>query len=97
MNKSLSVLIIFLFSLLSTFCFAGDDGVLKLKERNKNGNIQVVDCFENVNRGIFGFNQVLDKIVFKPLAKNCSELDSVWSDFADAHSNLGLIFGSKTY
>ena len=69
MNKSLSVFIIFLFSFFNTFCFAGDDGTLKLKEKNKNGNIQVVDCFENVNRGIFGFNQVLDKIIFKPLAK----------------------------
>ena len=69
MNKSLSVFIIFLFSFLNTFCFAGDDGTLKLKGKNKNGNIQVVDCFENVNRGIFGFNQVLDKIIFKPLAK----------------------------
>ena len=27
------------------------------------------DCFEKVNRGIFAFNQVIDKIIFKPLAK----------------------------
>ena len=31
--------------------------------------MEVKDCFEKVNRGIFGFNQVLDKIIFKPLAK----------------------------
>ena len=31
--------------------------------------MEVKDCFEKVNRGIFAFNQVLDKVIFKPLAK----------------------------
>ena len=30
---------------------------------------EIKDCFETVNRGIFAFNQGLDKIFFKPVAK----------------------------
>ena len=46
MNKSISVLIILLFSLISTVSHAGEDGNLKLKENNKNGKYEVTDCFE---------------------------------------------------
>ncbi len=62
------IIIIITFTLLQNYSIAGDDGNLKLSER-KNGYVEVKDCFEKVNRGIFGFNQVLDKIIFKPLAK----------------------------
>jgi len=68
MKKLASLIIILTFSLISNYSIAGDDGNLKLSER-KNGYVEVKDCFEKVNRGIFGFNQVLDKIIFKPLAK----------------------------
>ena len=69
MNKPITVFIILLFSLISTVSHGGDDGNLKLKENDKNGKYEVTDCFEKVNRGIFGFNQALDKVIFKPLAK----------------------------
>ncbi|MDA9720941.1 VacJ family lipoprotein [Candidatus Pelagibacter sp.] len=68
MKKALSVFTLIIFTLLSNNLFAGDDGKPELSN-TKNGYVEVNDCFEKVNRGIFGFNQVLDKVVFKPLAK----------------------------
>ena len=68
MKKLASLIIILTFTILSNYSIAGDDGNIKLSEK-KNGYVEVKDCFEKVNRGIFGFNQVLDKIIFKPLAK----------------------------
>ena len=68
MNKLLSVFTILFFLSLTSHSIAGDDGKLDIN-KNNNGYVDVKDCFENINRGIFGFNQVLDKIIFKPLAK----------------------------
>ena len=69
MNKTLSIFIITIFSIIqSSYSFAGDDGKLKLNQGNGN-QYEVKDCFEKVNRGIFAFNQVLDKAIFRPLAK----------------------------
>ena len=69
MNKFFSILIVIIFSIIqSSQSFAGDDGNLKIKNKN-NGQYEVKDCFEKVNRGIFAFNQVLDKALFRPLAK----------------------------
>ena len=68
MSRQLSILIFIIFAFVNSYANAGDDGNLKLNE-NKNGYVEVGDCFEKVNRGIFGFNQVLDKVIFKPLAK----------------------------
>ena len=70
MNKTLSIFIITIFSIIqSSYSFAGDDGKLKLNQGNGN-QYEVKDCFEKVNRGIFAFNQVLDKAIFRPLAKD---------------------------
>ena len=44
---------------------AGSDGELILK---KNQPAEVKDCFENLNRATFAFNQALDGIIFKPIA-----------------------------
>ena len=44
---------------------ASSDGELALK---KNQPSEIKDCFENLNRATFAFNQVLDGIVFKPVA-----------------------------
>ena len=44
---------------------AASDGELTLK---KNEPSEIKDCFENLNRATFAFNQVLDGIVFKPVA-----------------------------
>ena len=45
---------------------AGSDGDLILK---KNEPAEVKDCFEKINRVTFAFNQALDKVIFKPVAK----------------------------
>tara|TARA_B100001121_G_C18637263_1_gene597325 strand:+ start:211 stop:1008 length:798 start_codon:yes stop_codon:yes gene_type:complete len=92
MGKSLSVLLIVFFSLINfTNAFAGDDGNLKIKEK-RNGNYQVKDCFENINRGIFAFNQGLDKIIFKPVAKGYRMLPKpIRSGTSNALSNLGNV------
>ena len=44
---------------------AASDGELILK---KNQPAEVKDCFENINRATFAFNQVLDGVIFKPVA-----------------------------
>ena len=44
---------------------AASDGELVLK---KNKPSEVKDCFENLNRTTFAFNQVLDGVIFKPVA-----------------------------
>jgi len=53
---------------------------------------EVKDCFEKVNRGIFAFNQGLDKAVFKPLAKGYRKLPQpVRSGTSNVISNLGNV------
>tara|TARA_B100000963_G_scaffold309684_1_gene285826 strand:- start:3075 stop:3863 length:789 start_codon:yes stop_codon:yes gene_type:complete len=44
---------------------AGSDGELILK---KNEPSEIKDCFENLNRATFRFNQALDGVIFKPIA-----------------------------
>ncbi len=53
---------------------AGSDGDLIL---NKNKPSEVKDCFENVNRATFKFNQALDGMIFKPVASVYRKLPSV--------------------
>ena len=40
-----------------------------LSKKNNNKEVEVNDCFETLNRGIFSFNQGLDKVFFKPIAR----------------------------
>tara|TARA_B100000963_G_C22439123_1_gene585723 strand:- start:76 stop:864 length:789 start_codon:yes stop_codon:yes gene_type:complete len=51
---------------LNTFANAGSDGELILK---KNEPSEIKDCFEKLNRATFAFNQTLDGVIFKPVAK----------------------------
>ena len=48
--------------------FAGSDGTIEINSKSNNQNAEVKDCFETINRGVFAFNQGLDKIFFKPVA-----------------------------
>ena len=67
-------LIFLLFSLiLATNVSAGTDGENNLSKKNSGG---VKDCFENVNRATFKFNQVLDGVIFEPVAKGYRRLPS---------------------
>ena len=67
-NAIFRFLIVIFFVISSTLAIAGDDGNLKINGKSNNSS-EVKDCFEKVNRGIFAFNQVLDKVIFRPLAK----------------------------
>ena len=65
--------------IISTICifllifnvYAGSDGELEL---NKNESKKIEDCFEKLNRTTFAFNQGLDKVIFKPIAKGYRNL-----------------------
>ena len=92
MNKLLSVFIIFLFSLFNNQAIAGDDGKIELNGNGNNGYTEINDCFEKVNRGIFAFNQVLDNIIFKPLAKGYRIFPQpIRSGTSNVLSNLGNV------
>ena len=70
MLKKLTITIIYIF-ILSFNANAGSDGELALKKDQPN---EIKDCFENLNRATFAFNQGLDKIVIKPIAKSYRNL-----------------------
>ncbi len=70
MKKLFSIVILILFSQFQILnAVAGSDGETEISSNKNNNQAEVKDCFESINRGIFAFNQGLDKAVFKPLAK----------------------------
>ena len=89
MNKIFSILIIILFSQFQLLnAIAASDGEVEISSK-KNNNLAVKDCFESINRGIFAFNQGLDKVIFKPLAKGYRKLPQpVRSGTSNALNNL---------
>ena len=63
MKKILKIIYNFnIFNVLTLNVFAGSDGTMEINSKIKNQNVEVKDCFETVNRGVFAFNQGLDKI-----------------------------------
>ena len=90
MKKFLKIFLVLILSqVLIINVFAGSDGTLELKNNSKDKNTEVKDCFETVNRGIFAFNQGLDKIFFKPIAKGYRYLPKpIRSGTSNALSNL---------
>ena len=64
MFRKLIITTIYIF-LFAFHASAGSDGELALK-KNQPGKIK--DCFENLNRATFAFNQILDGIIFEPVA-----------------------------
>mgnify|MGYP001273182412 CR=1 FL=1 len=61
------ILIISVLSMLMAFNVNADtDGENSL---SKNDPSKVKDCFENLNRATFKFNQALDGVIFEPVAK----------------------------
>ena len=65
---------------------AGSDSELALK----NGEQKIIkDCFENLNRATFSFNQSLDKAIIKPMAKGYRNLpDPIQKGTSNAVKNL---------
>ena len=93
MKKILNILIILIFSqLLTLMAVAGSDGALEINKQTENQNTEIKDCFETVNRGIFAFNQGLDKIFFKPVAKGYRYLPKpIRSGTSNALNNLSNV------
>ena len=89
MKKLLLILLIAMLSQLQiSNALAGSDGNLELSKKNEN-NAEVKDCFETVNRGIFAFNQALDNVFFKPVAKGYRFLPKpIRSGTSNALNNL---------
>ena len=93
MKKLFSIVILILFSQFQMMnAVAGSDGETKISSNKSNNQAEVKDCFESINRGIFAFNQGLDKAVFKPLAKGYRKLPQpVRSGTSNVISNLGNV------
>ena len=71
MGKSIHIFAIFLLTISAN---AGSDGELALKKEYESKEVK--DCFEKLNRTTFAFNQSVDKVVIKPLAKGYRNLPS---------------------
>ena len=85
MLKNLIIIIISIF-LVSFNVNAGSDGELVLKKDQTN---KIKDCFEKLNRATFAFNQGLDKVIMKPIAKGYRNLpDPVQKGAGNAVKNL---------
>ena len=82
------ITLIFLLSILfSVAANAGADGDNALLSKNQPEAVN--DCFEKVNRGVFAFNQALDKTIFKPVAKGYRYIPSpIRSGTSNALTNL---------
>jgi len=93
MKKLFSIVILILFSQFQMMnAVAGSDGETEISSNKSNNLTEVKDCFESINRGIFAFNQGLDKAVFKPLAKGYRKLPQpVRSGTSNVISNLGNV------
>ena len=74
---------------LAFFAFnanAGSDGELALKGSEPE---KIKDCFEKLNRATFAFNQGLDKVIIKPVAKSYRNLpDPIQKGTSNAVKNL---------
>jgi phospholipid-binding lipoprotein MlaA len=86
MLKKFTITIICIF-LIAFSAYAGSDGELALK--NKDEPKKIKDCFEKLNRATFAFNQGLDKVVIKPIAKGYRNLpDPIQKGTKNAVINL---------
>ena len=93
MKKLFSILVIVLFGQFQTLnAIAGSDGEVEISSKKNINQLEVKDCFESINRGIFSLNQGLDKVIFKPLAKGYRKLPQpIRSGTSNVISNLGHV------
>ena len=85
MIKKFAIILITTFT-LTLSAHSASDGELLLK---KNDPSEIKDCFENVNRATFAFNQALDGVIFKPVASVYKKLPSpVKSGVSNSLENL---------
>ncbi len=92
MKRLFSIIIIVLFSQFQYLnAIADSDGEVEVSSK-ENNNKEVKDCFEGINRGIFAFNQGLDKVIFKPLSKGYRKLPQpIRSGTSNVLNNLGNV------
>ena len=75
--------------MLATNVSADTDGENSLSKKNSE---EVKDCFEGINRATFKFNQVLDGVIFEPVAKAYRVLPSpVRAGTSNALNNLSTL------
>ena len=80
-------LIVILSILFSAYAYAGTDGENSISSKNQPETVK--DCFEKVNRGVFAFNQALDKTIFEPVAKGYRYIPSpIRTGTSNALTNL---------
>ena len=93
MKRLFSIIVIILFSQFQLLnALAGSDGEVEISSKKNNNQEEVKDCFESVNRGIFAFNQGLDKVIFKPLSKGYRQLPlPLRSGTSNVLSNIGNV------
>ena len=93
MKKLFSIAILVIFSQFQLLnAIAGTDGEVELSSKENKSRQEVRDCFETVNRSVFAFNQGLDKVIFKPLAKGYRKLPQpIRSGTSNVISNLGNV------
>ena len=93
MKKLFSIAILILFSQFQLLnALAGSDGEVEISSKKNNNQEEVKDCFESINRGIFVFNQGLDNVIFKPLAKGYRKLPQpIRSGTSNVIGNLGNV------
>ena len=93
MKKIFSIIILVIFSQFQLLnAIAGSDGEIEISSKKNNNQEEVKDCFETINRGVFAFNQGLDKVIFKPLAKGYRKLPQpIRSGTSNALNNLGNV------
>lgn len=84
------IITIFAITTLMTFNVnAASDGELLMK---KNQPSEIKDCFEGLNRATFKVNQVLDGIIFEPVAKTYRFLPSpIRSGVSNSLDNLSIL------
>ena len=92
MKRLFSILILAMFCQLQILnAIAASDGEVEISSKKTNNGV-VKDCFESVNRGIFAFNQGLDKVIFKPLSKGYRQLPQpLRSGTSNVLSNIGNV------
>ena len=68
MKKKFIIFISIALFAIQSSAFSGSTGSESLKKSSKPSN-STNECYESLSRGIFSFNNALDKTIFKPLAK----------------------------
>ena len=88
-------IILFPIFMLAFNANASSDGDLSLKkneEKEINDSKEIKDCFEKLNRTTFKFNQGLDKVIIKPIAKSYRNLpDPIQRGTSNAVKNLSIL------